>query len=197
MPVNNKGYDIESVDKETGDIHYIEVKGIDGAWGNRGVGISKSQYQMAIDKGDNFWLYIVENARSSSPCIYKIQSPVAKITEYRFDSNWRYLAVPETETDQTSEVIDIADYTDNESCKTIIDFCRENNTPLPEVGYEIVDQDGAVVYEFELAWEDIRLGVSIDATSIPDLPGWDCLVSENTDYVLTVLREEYGQLDEN
>lgn len=197
MPANNKGYDIESVDKETGDLKYIEVKGIDGLWGTRGVGISAPQYQMALDKGSSYWLYIVENSRSDSPVVHKIQNPVSLITEYRFDNNWQYLATTESNADTVVEFADISKLTEDNSCKKIICYCNDNNFPLPEVGYEVVDQDGIVVAELELAWEDIQIGVSIDEGTLPVLVGWSCFVSENIDNLKKVLQEQYVSDIEN
>jgi len=93
MPPKHEGYDIESTDPKTGDIRFIEVKGIDGLWGDRGVGVSSPQYKMAREKKGSYWLYVVECARTERPQVHRINNPAGAITEYRFDSNWIALGV--------------------------------------------------------------------------------------------------------
>ena len=92
MPINHPGYDLESYGNSEDDIRYIEVKGIDGDWTDVGVGISSRQYEEAVSKGDSYWLYIVENALSEKPIVHRLNNPVAAISNYRFDSNWRIIA---------------------------------------------------------------------------------------------------------
>jgi hypothetical protein len=85
----NPGYDVESKNGRVID-RYIEVKGIDGAWGINGVALSSIQFATAQDKGDQFWLYVVENARDpESARIHLVQNPLEKITHHRFDRGWR------------------------------------------------------------------------------------------------------------
>nr|WP_269144580.1 DUF3883 domain-containing protein [Methylicorpusculum oleiharenae] len=84
MPINNEGYDIVSESPE--GLRYIEVKSIDGAWGARGVGVTRAQYDTAIKFGSNWWLYIVEHARDGGRSVVTpIQNPFHQATEFRFD----------------------------------------------------------------------------------------------------------------
>jgi hypothetical protein len=88
MPINNEGYDIVSESPE--GLRYIEVKSIDGAWGVRGVGVTRAQYDTAIKFGQNWWLYIVEHARDGARSVVTpIQNPFHQATEFRFDDGWR------------------------------------------------------------------------------------------------------------
>ncbi len=75
---------------------YIEVKSIGGIWGDRGVGLTATQYEFAREKGSLFWLYVVERATSDEPTLYEIQDPAALIDEYRFDGGWTEVALGES-----------------------------------------------------------------------------------------------------
>jgi hypothetical protein len=57
-----------------------------------GVGVSSPQFRYAQQQGKQFWLYVVENARSGSPTLYCINDPATQITQYRFDAGWKELA---------------------------------------------------------------------------------------------------------
>ena len=91
MEHDNEGFDIIAKDPD-GQPRYIEVKGIDGAWGETGVGVTRAQFLYAQKEGKRFWLYVVENARSTSPILHCINDPVTLITQYRFDAGWKSLA---------------------------------------------------------------------------------------------------------
>jgi len=91
MDHDNEGFDVVSKEPD-GQPRYIEVKGIDGTWGETGVGVSRPQFLCAQKERKRFWLYVVENARSESPKLHCINDPASKITEYRFDSGWKAFA---------------------------------------------------------------------------------------------------------
>jgi hypothetical protein len=91
MEHNNEGFDIIAKDPD-GQPRYIEVKGIDGAWGETGVGVTRPQFLCAQKERKRFWLYVVENARSGSPTVHCINDPAMQITQYRFDAGWKSLA---------------------------------------------------------------------------------------------------------
>jgi len=67
----------------------IEVKGISGAWGDKGVGLTAPEFHMAITSGDQYWLYVVEFAGTDARHIIRIQDPATKANEYLFDDGWR------------------------------------------------------------------------------------------------------------
>lgn len=91
MPQTHEGYDIEA--NKDGQTRFIEVKGLKGEWTERGVGLSRAQYEYARNHQDSYWVYIVENALGpGEPRITRIQNPAKRITEYRLDSTWRQLA---------------------------------------------------------------------------------------------------------
>jgi sacsin len=87
MPVNHEGYDIESKGRD--GIRYIEVKSIDGPWGDRGVGVTRAQYEAAMRLGKEWWLYVVEYVTDPSrKKVHPIANPFHLVTEFRFDSGW-------------------------------------------------------------------------------------------------------------
>lgn len=96
MPVNHEGYDIESKGRD--GIRYIEVKSIDGPWGDRGVGVTRAQYEAAMRLGKEWWLYVVEYVTDSSRInkVHAIANPFHLATEFRFDSGWKGAQVDES-----------------------------------------------------------------------------------------------------
>lgn len=87
----NEGYDIESFDENGNLLRYIEVKSTNGPWDGYGVGLSSRQFEMAQEEARDYWLYVVEHARSESPKVTYIQNPASKVSEYRFDDEWQKL----------------------------------------------------------------------------------------------------------
>ena len=93
MPPNNVGYDIESFDPMSEGTRLIEVKGLRGSWGTRGVTLTSTEFQTAQNQGARYWLYVVE-AATTEPRLYRIQDPVNSIRWYAFDDGWKDLAHP-------------------------------------------------------------------------------------------------------
>jgi hypothetical protein len=90
MPPTNKGYDVESRDRETNELlRYIEVKSVSGAWDDLGVGLSESQFEKATQERTRYWLYVVERAEQTDFDIIRIQDPAAKVDTFLFDDGWR------------------------------------------------------------------------------------------------------------
>lgn len=89
MPHSNPGYDVVSTEPD-GATRYIEVKGIDGPWGEAGVAVSKPQFTFATEKKDDAWLYIVEHVRDDANfSILPINDPAGKVTHFCYDKGWR------------------------------------------------------------------------------------------------------------
>jgi hypothetical protein len=165
MPENNKGYDIEAINPATSEILYIEVKGDSFNWNDKGVGISPSQYHFGLEKRSSFYLAVVENLRSSPRTIYYIQDPMSQITQYRFDSEWVGVSTS-IKSVKTGELINqsvveaLSEQTESDICKDIIKYCDEQGYPYPDIGIELVNDAGAVIFEdIELAWEHESIGV--------------------------------------
>lgn len=94
MHHNNPGYDVEvyTADKQK-LLRYIEVKGINGAWGHGGVDLSSTQYRFGEEHADKFWLYVVEYVYDDDRFrVHPIENPTYQVTKYRFDYGWKQLA---------------------------------------------------------------------------------------------------------
>lgn len=87
----NAGYDVVSEGEE--GIRYIEVKGTEAAWGERGVALTPTQFFYAREQPDrDYWLYVVEDVFSQTPLIHEIQNPSANVDRFIFDGGWRQVA---------------------------------------------------------------------------------------------------------
>ena len=87
MPPLNPGFDVRSVDSEE-RVRFIEVKSSAAVWGERGVAMSSMQFDTALKKREDFWLYIVDRALSE-PTVHPINDPASKVDQYFFDDGWR------------------------------------------------------------------------------------------------------------
>lgn len=73
VSAQNLGYDIRSTGPQ--EVRYIEVK----ARASTGpIALTKNEWLMACRLGDEYWLYVVEQA-ASQPKLYLIQNPAAKL----------------------------------------------------------------------------------------------------------------------
>ena len=92
MPHNNPGYDVISK-SPTGERRYIEVKGVDGTWGELGVALSHTQFKFAQSRSSEAWLYVVEYARGPlKPIVHPMQAPATKVMQFVFDAGWKSVA---------------------------------------------------------------------------------------------------------
>lgn len=91
---NHPGYDLESTDMESGLIRFVEVKALSGYWDSANpVLMTRTEFKMAQEKGDEYWLYIVERATSDDFQIHCIQNPANRAQYYLYDHGWEPLAV--------------------------------------------------------------------------------------------------------
>ena len=87
-----EGYDLKKVD-DNGVISLCEVKAMTGTWDDRPVTVSRKQFETAQDYGEDYWLYVVENADTDDARIVKIQDPTGQARTFTFDHGWRDVAV--------------------------------------------------------------------------------------------------------
>jgi hypothetical protein len=88
IQVNHPGYDITSVD-ESKKPRYIEVKSFTGIWDSQNPAqLTKREFETAREKGDSFWLYVVENAETENFQIHCICNPAQQVDAYLFDHGW-------------------------------------------------------------------------------------------------------------
>ena len=96
QPLNNPGFDIDSCNAAGETLRLIEVKSLAGDWGPGGFPkLTPTQWEMALDERERYWLYVVEHAESDAPVITRIQDPAGAVTRYVVDPGWRALAEPE------------------------------------------------------------------------------------------------------
>ncbi len=103
QPHSNPGYDIVSR-ADDGRQRIIEVKGLEAEWTERGVKLSRTQYNEARARPEEYWIYVVEHARDKQlQRVIAIANPFAKVEEYWFDHNWR----SQSEENATAQQINI------------------------------------------------------------------------------------------
>jgi hypothetical protein len=96
MPPGHPGYDIESVGADGEVERYIEIKARSDSWSDPQIGPSARQAAEARERGERYWLYIVERALSPETReIHRIQDPLRRATHFGFDPGW--MAVEEIE----------------------------------------------------------------------------------------------------
>jgi hypothetical protein len=90
-PHSHPGFDVESFE---GDelVRTIEVKSVDGAWDSPRVRLSDTQFAVATELGDRYWLYVVEHARSLEPSVWCIQDPARRVDRFAYVPEWKRLA---------------------------------------------------------------------------------------------------------
>lgn len=66
----NLGYDIKSLDRNSGELRLIEIKGLAGATGT--ILLTPNERRVAEDRRDCYWLYIVTNCATEP----KLQEPI-------------------------------------------------------------------------------------------------------------------------
>ncbi|MCI0602504.1 DUF3883 domain-containing protein [bacterium] len=87
----NLGYDVTSLDLNSGELKLIEVKGLSASAGN--VLLTPNERRVAEDRRDCFWLYVVTNCKSD-PRVEPIKDParfdwheVTKVSHYYLSVN--------------------------------------------------------------------------------------------------------------
>jgi len=88
IQVNHPGYDITSIDAYN-QPRFIEVKSFTGIWDSRNPAqMTKREFETAREKGDKYWLYIVEKVESEDFRIHCICDPARQVDAYLFDHGW-------------------------------------------------------------------------------------------------------------
>lgn len=76
-PEGNPGYDLYENDSNGQPIRWVEVKSMTGSLADRPVGLSRTQFDCARERGSAYWLYVVEHATDPGQArILRIQDPV-------------------------------------------------------------------------------------------------------------------------
>ncbi|HEY1057856.1 MAG TPA: DUF3883 domain-containing protein [Limnobacter sp.] len=96
-PEGNPGFDLFEADSSGMQIRWVEVKSMTGTLKDRPVGLSHTQFDCAREKGDAYWLYVVERATDPAKArVLKIQNPAGLARTFTFDHGWSQIAVTDT-----------------------------------------------------------------------------------------------------
>lgn len=92
-PEGNPGFDLFETDSGGMQIRWVEVKSMTGTLEDRPVGLSHAQFDCAREKGDAYWLYVVERATVSAQArVLRIQNPAGRARTFTFDHGWCEIA---------------------------------------------------------------------------------------------------------
>lgn len=96
--VGNPGFDLYQTDAGGEIVKWCEVKSLSGGWGEHPVGLSHTQFKLAQEKGDAYWLYVVEHAGDPERIrLLRIQDPAGLAETFTFDDGWAEIAEPDDE----------------------------------------------------------------------------------------------------
>jgi hypothetical protein len=93
-PRNNPGYDLFQADESGEPFLWCEVKAMKGTLGDRPVGVSRAQFELAQARREAYSLYIVERAGSDDARIIRINDPAGRARTFTFDHGWLDIAEP-------------------------------------------------------------------------------------------------------
>ena len=92
-PKNNPGFDLLERGADGQPTKWVEVKAMKGTLRDRPITVSRTQFEYAQKHGENYWLYIVENAGDTEQArVFGIQDPYGKTRTLTFDSSWVIVA---------------------------------------------------------------------------------------------------------
>lgn len=92
-PTHNPGFDLFEPGANGQPVRWIEVKAMTGSFQDRPATMSHTQFDYARERGDAYWLYVVEHAGTEYAHLVRIQNPAGKVHTFTFDRGW--LAVAE------------------------------------------------------------------------------------------------------
>lgn len=88
-PANNPGFDLYETDESGEPVRWVEVKAMSHDLRSRPATLTHTQFDYAREKGEAYWLYVVEHAGTDRANIVKIANPVGRASTYTFDEGWR------------------------------------------------------------------------------------------------------------
>ncbi len=92
-PNGNPGFDLYEAESTGKQIRWVEVKSMTNSLEHRPVGLSRAPFDCAREKGDAYWLYVVEHATDPAQArVLRIQNPVAHARTFTFDRGWSQIA---------------------------------------------------------------------------------------------------------
>ena len=92
MAHNNPGFDVRAIANDDHE-EYIEVKGQSGAWTQVGVALTPTELMTAQQKGNRYWLCVVEYAQDDKRRqLHLLRNPYGLTQQFRFDVGWKSAA---------------------------------------------------------------------------------------------------------
>lgn len=89
----NPGFDLYEADGRGKSVRWVEVKSMTGSLEDRPVGLSRTQFDCARERGAAYWLYVVEHALDPARArVLRIQDPIAHARTFTFDRGWATIA---------------------------------------------------------------------------------------------------------
>ena len=96
-PTNNPGFDLYQGDELNSATRWCEVKAMTGSLGDRPVGLSRTQFDCARERGKAYWLYVVERAGTEEARLVRIEDPSGRAKTFTFDHGWIDVAAADDE----------------------------------------------------------------------------------------------------
>lgn len=92
-PEGNPGFDLYEAGSDGEEVRWVEVKSMTGSLEDRPVGLSRTQFDCARERGAAYWLYVVEYATDPVKSqVLRIQDPIAHARTFTFDHGWSQIA---------------------------------------------------------------------------------------------------------
>ena len=92
--INNPGFDLVEKDATDRELRWVEVKAISGPFSEDSwVALSRKQFDTALNREEDYWLYVVEHAATPDLAnIIRVKNPAGQARTFVFDHGWRALA---------------------------------------------------------------------------------------------------------
>ena len=88
-PPNNPGFDLYQTDESGTPVRWVEVKAMSHDLRSRPATLTQTQFDRARERGEAYWLYVVEHAGTDRANLVKIADPAGRASTYTFDEGWR------------------------------------------------------------------------------------------------------------
>ena len=77
-----------------------------------------------------------------------------------------------------------------DEAKALVKLLSKGSLPLPEVGYELCDDKGMIVSEFELAWPKYKIAVTLDEPI--EVGEWELFAVEQSEAIIERMKQKVG-----
>jgi len=124
-------------------------------WTERGIKLSHVQYGMAETNPEEFWIYVVENARNlQRQCVRAIANPFSKVEEYWFDNRWRQLSSEYASAEDINIMVGARVMHDVWGTGTIVDVKRHGMVQFLTVDFGRIEGRRGIPYSSSLKFVD-------------------------------------------